>query len=87
MNFFFFNGKPGHRGPTHSILMENSINFFYTIPYRSNVQFCKAHEKCQLEGVFCLLAKCFSVRQLKTVTRNQIFVYMDQKTQWPDHDY
>ena len=24
----FFNGKPGHRGPTHPILMENSINFF-----------------------------------------------------------
>ena len=27
--FFFFNGKPGHRGPTHPILMENSINFFF----------------------------------------------------------
>ena len=24
-----FNGKPGHRGPTHPILMENSINFFF----------------------------------------------------------
>ena len=23
------NGKPGHRGPTHPILMENSINFFF----------------------------------------------------------
>ena len=26
---FFFNGKPGHRGPTHPILMENSIKFFF----------------------------------------------------------
>merc|ERR1712105_149111 len=28
-SFFSFNGKPGHRGPTHPILMENSINFFF----------------------------------------------------------
>ena len=42
--FFFFNGKPGQRGPTLPILMENSINFFCfvfeTFPYAAMHTFC-----------------------------------------------
>ena len=35
--FFFFNGKPGHRGPTHPILMENSLTFIFLKPSISDI--------------------------------------------------
>ena len=87
--FFFFNGKPGHRGPTHPILMENSINFFFFKPSLTNIRLImdiilKSCFLCRIRTKSYLTTNEGSLHESYfTSTAPFMVVYMDLA--WPHH--